>query len=172
MIRAALISQCGLYRYKLSRMWDSTTPSLRFVMLNPSTADADLDDPTIRRCIGFARREGYGGIEVLNLYAFRATKPEALKVAADPFGPDNETYLDHLAGWTARVGLPIVLAWGTKGAEHGPKLALRLSRLGADLRCLGLTKDGHPNHPLYLPSYTPLVPVAVSGGRLVIREAA
>ena len=174
MIRAALISQCGAYRYKLSRIWDITVPSLRFVMLNPSTADANLDDPTIRRCIGFGRREGYGGIEVLNLYGYRATKPAALREAADPIGPDNETYLDHLGAWTARVGIPIVLAWGVHGGERGLYVARRLARLGADLRCLGLSRDGHPKHPLYLPTSAPLEPVEVrfEEGQFVSRDAA
>ena len=89
--RAAVISKCGAYRYSLTRKW-SDAPLLSFVMLNPSTADAKEDDPTIRRCIGFARREGAGGLIVANLYALRSSSPEALWAARDPIGPQNRRW--------------------------------------------------------------------------------
>lgn len=169
MIRTALISPCGTFRYKLARVWDTALPALRFVMLNPSTADANVDDPTIRRCIGFSRREGYGGIEVLNLYALRATDPRRLALAPDADGPDNATYLDAIAC----SGIPIVCAWGARGGDRGIYMARRMACHGADLRCLGLTKGGHPSHPLYIKADQPLEPVEVrfAEPRLKIRPS-
>ena len=105
----AEISPCGLYRYRLTRTWDAAAPALLFVMLNPSTADASEDDPTIRRCLGFARRERAGGLVVANLFAFRATDPKALEDAADPIGPDNARWIETCVRETSG---PIVAAWG------------------------------------------------------------
>ena len=128
---------------------------LPFVMLNPSTADADLDDPTIRRCVGFARREGAGGIVVANLYAFRATDPAALMKASDPYGPDNDDALKAVAAEAAATGMPIVCAWGVHGGKSNRPIVLLQSR-GARLLCLGKTKDGNPRHPLYVAGSQPL----------------
>src|SRR5262245_19133112 len=91
--KEALISPCGLYRYWLTRTWDNSLRRVCWVMLNPSTADAEQDDPTIRRCVGFARSWGAGGIIVVNLFAFRASDPKALLRAADPVGPDNDGHI-------------------------------------------------------------------------------
>jgi hypothetical protein len=118
-----------------------------FVMLNPSTADAEQDDPTIRRCMGFARTWGFGGIVVLNLYAYRATKPTDLWRATDPVGPENDRLLgDYLA----RAEL-IVAAWG---AHAKPQRIQALQKMAAvrdaALHCLGVTKAGAPRHPLYV----------------------
>lgn len=142
------MSRCGKYRYSLWRRWHPTDPLLRWMMLNPSTADASIDDPTIRKCIGFARRLGFGGIQVLNLFALRATDPKALFTAADPIGPDYT--LRGLASG------PIVCAWGAHkmAAARGRKVASEIAfEHGAQspLMCLGKTKDGHPKHPLYVP---------------------
>lgn len=117
------------------------------VMLNPSTADATKDDPTIRRCIGFAVRERFGGVEILNLFAFRATAPADLKAAADPVGPDND---QHLRDLFARHRT-ILAAWGAHGAHLGRAEAIiRLAaNRGTTLTCLGRTARGHPRHPLY-----------------------
>ncbi len=153
--KAATVSLCGLYRYRLDRFWGAA-PALPFVMLNPSTADAEIDDPTIRRCMGFARREGAGGVIVCNLYAFRATRPDDLWRAADPCGPDNEKALSGLASWASYAGMPIVCAWGTHGGKNNRPIALMLDA-GAKLLCLGLTKGGHPRHPLYVRGDEPLV---------------
>jgi hypothetical protein len=153
--RTARISPCGLYRYRLTREW-SDTPLLPFVMLNPSTADADDDDPTIRRCMAFARREGAGGIVVGNQFAFRSTDPEALRTAADPFGPDNERALFEIAEEASVSGMPIVCAWGAHGGHNNHHIVI-LQRAGARLVCLGMTKDGHPRHPLYVRGDQPLV---------------
>lgn len=147
---SAVISACGRYRYRLQR--GDGPRRLAFVMLNPSTADADVDDPTIRRCRAFAQREGYPGIDVMNLYAWRATDPVQLTQVDDPVGPDNPIWLDHLAsdhrhGW-------IVCAWGTLAREQQRQTAIQvagiLSSHGARLVCLGTTKDGSPRHPLYV----------------------
>jgi len=128
------------------------------VMLNPSTADAEKDDPTIRRCIAFAARERFGGVEILNLFAFRATAPTDLKGAADPVGPDNDR---HLRALFARHPA-IVAAWGAHGAHRRrDEAVLRIATgLGVTLTCLGRTAQGQPRHPLYLRSDTPIVPFA------------
>src|SRR4051812_5648202 len=97
MIKTATISDCGTYRYRLGRSWEPSMPRLGFVMLNPSVASADIDDPTIRRCIGFAQRLGFGSIDVGNLFAYRATKPKDLKEAGFPEGPDNNDHLRAIA---------------------------------------------------------------------------
>lgn len=144
----AAISPCGAYRYRLTR---GDGRRLAFVMLNPSTANAEIDDPTIRRCKAFALREGYDGIEVVNLYAYRATDPDALLQAADPIGPSNMGEIQRLA-WDYRGGW-IVCAWGALSRRHMPHVA-RVAELlklhDAELVCLGKTKDGAPRHPLYV----------------------
>jgi hypothetical protein len=156
--RAARISDCGRYRYGLIRRW-SEAPALLVVMLNPSTADAELDDPTIRRCLGFARRDGYGAIIVLNLYAYRATDPKALLTCDDPVGPKNDGYLfRHL--WAAKLQQrPVLAAWGVHGATGRVAEVLALAP-GVDWRCLGTTKAGSPRHPLYVRGDQALVPFA------------
>lgn len=103
----ASLSSDGRYRYELTRRWDNSTSTVTYVMLNPSTADASVDDPTIRRCIGFAQSHGFGGLRVLNLYAFRATQPKDMFRAIDPVGPENDTYLGNLD-----TGSTVVAAWG------------------------------------------------------------
>lgn len=153
--RNAVISDCGHYRYRLERRW-SDAPPLPFVMLNPSTADAMEDDPTIRRCMGFARREGAGGIVVANLYAYRATKPEEMMRAAAPLGADNVEVLGNVAIEAVAAGQSIVCAWG---ANCKGESAIRIFKhAGARLVCLGKTKDGSPRHPLYVRADQPLEP--------------
>jgi hypothetical protein len=129
-------------------------------MLNPSTADAEIDDPTIRRCIGFAKAWGFEGIVVRNLYALRATNPKELWVHEDPVGPDNNAFLGDTLGDEFTV-----CAWGANAKPFRVQSVVgRLTATGAALRHLGLTKDGYPRHPLYLrgdvtPSpYPPVVP--------------
>ncbi len=152
----ASLSKCGNYRYSLMRRWDQGSP-LRFVMLNPSTADATVDDPTIRRCMGFARREGYAALIVVNLYAYRSTDPKALLTCADPVGPSNDEIL-RLHLMSARSGpTPVVAAWGLHGRTSRVAEVLSLTS-DVDWRCLGTTKDGHPRHPLYVRGDQPLVP--------------
>jgi hypothetical protein len=114
-------------------------------MLNPSAADAEHDDPTIRRCIGFARRWGYGALDVVNLFAFRTHSPALLKRAADPVGPENDR---HLAETVARASR-VVAAWGCHGGFDGRNTKV-LPLLGNSSVCFGLTRGGHPRHPLYV----------------------
>lgn len=99
----------GDYRYRLTRVWDEALPMVTFVLLNPSTADAATLDPTLRRCIHFANRDGFGGLVIVNLYAFRARHPRVTKVAADPVGPDNDQVLAGLTG-------TVVAGWGNHAA--------------------------------------------------------
>ncbi len=157
MIKTATFSPCRSYRYTLGREWDPTLPTIVFVGLNPSTADEERDDPTIRKCIGFAKLWGYGGIVMLNLFAFRATKPADMKRAAEPIGELNRSaFID------ATKGRKVVAAWGVHGSHRErSKELLRLATFaGVSLECLGTAKDGEPRHPLYLPYTTPLEPWA------------
>lgn len=145
--RGASFSPCGLYRYRLWRTWDSRNPPLVFCMLNPSTADAEQDDPTVARCSERARRLGHGGLEVVNLFALRSTDPKALYGHADPVGPENDS---AILGAAERG--KIVCAWGNHGRLRGrDKAVLKLLRAaGALAFALKISKDGHPSHPLYL----------------------
>lgn len=149
MERYASLSDDGLYRYSLTRTWDYDLPSVAFCMLNPSTADALIDDPTIRRCVGFARGWGYGSLNVVNMFAWRATDPDALALADDPIGPENDRALFAVS----QQG-PLVCAWGASVPHywrHRPAaIVAQLRAARAELFHLGLTKDGHPRHPLYL----------------------
>jgi hypothetical protein len=150
--RDAVISSDGLYRYRLGREWDVSLPRLTFIMLNPSTADATLDDPTIRRCMGFAKREGKGGIYVYNLYAFRATKPTDMLNAADPVGPENNRMLEEAFGYAITTHTPLVAAWGANARQDRVLDVLEMAEQSyAQLSSFGVTKHGHPKHPLYLP---------------------
>jgi len=154
--RTAEISPCGKYRYTLLRWFHPTPwkPCAIFVMLNPSTADHRNDDPTIRRCMGFARAWGLGGVKVINLYAYRATKPSELWTADDPVGPENDAWLETEV-YTGTVGAPVVAAWGVNAKPE--RVAQVMALRGFDnLQCLGVTKGGHPRHPLYVPAVTKL----------------
>ena len=144
---SAIISRCGQYRYRLERRLGPGKTCL-FIMLNPSTADAVIDDRTITRCIGFATSLGYGTLIVGNLFALRATKPADLRKAKDPEGPDN---LKHLKKMCATADLCIA-AWGDDGKflMQGERIRKFLNPEGVELHFLELTKDGHPRHPLYL----------------------
>ncbi len=128
-------------------------------MLNPSTADAEVDDPTIRRCISFAKREGFGGITVLNLFAYRATSPDDMMAVADPIGPECSIYIEAVMASAAEMGLPVLAAWGANGDFLGRAEMVCLSAKGhgARLVCLGTTKLGHPRHPLYVRGDQPFV---------------
>lgn len=148
-ILSAVISECGTYRYELRRTWDPQRPVVEWVMLNPSTADGVTDDPTIRRCVGFAYSWGYGGIVVRNLFALRATDPAELRDHTDPVGPENEAHL----GQTPSDGALTVCAWGAHGGLRNRGAAVRdLLAARGPIYHLGLTKAGHPRHPLYLPA--------------------
>jgi hypothetical protein len=148
MIRAAKLSPDGRYRYMLGRTWNIDRARVLFVMLNPSTADAERDDPTIRRCVGFARSWGYGGLTVGNLYAYRSTQPARLAEVEDPVGPDNDAALRMLAGDAALI----VCAWGAD--RHAGRDRIRrvetLLRTHRPLHGLGCAKRGAPRHPLFI----------------------
>ena len=148
MVGTAKFSDCGQYRYSLSRVWDKRKKLACFIMLNPSTATAKENDPTIRRCIGFSKRWGYGRLVVVNLFAFRATDPTELKMAADPVGPDNSSAISAAAAFSDKV----IAAWGVHGVLNGQTTKTKhlLSLLSKPIYCLGATKGGHPKHPLYL----------------------
>ena len=141
----AEFSSCGRYRYTLWRTWDAGAPPVMFVMLNPSTADAAQNDPTIRRCIGFARDWGYGGVRVGNLFAWRTPYPRALRSAPEPVGRDNDGALRELADGAALV----IAAWGVHGAWRGRAQAFRQA-FPRPLHALCITKSGEPAHPLRL----------------------
>jgi hypothetical protein len=148
----ASFSSCRRYRYSLWRRWgDASLGYAMFIGLNPSTADEVEDDPTIRRCIQFAKDWGYGALCMTNLFAFRATYPAVMKAQEDPVGPENDTSLLHLA----KDADVVVAAWGTHGSHQGR--GKHVGGMLANLTCLRLTKAGHPGHPLYLPkSLTPI----------------
>ena len=148
MMRSAQFDRYGRYRYSLRRRWKGSGKPVLFVMLNPSTANALTDDPTIRRCIGFARSWHYPAVEVVNLFAYRATLPEDLKNAPDPVGAENDK---HLLAAAHRSG-SIVLAWGIHGTIGGRdrEVLKLLEKEGYELNCLGVTRQGHPRHVLYL----------------------
>lgn len=150
MERTAVLSDDGNYRYVLSRRW-GPGPAALFVMLNPSTADATADDPTIRRCIGFARTWGLNALIVANLYALRSTDPAALWTATEPVGPNNDRTLAKQLLLADHIGSPVIAAWGAHARADRVRHVLGLP--GADrLQCLGRNKDGSPKHPLYLPA--------------------
>jgi hypothetical protein len=146
----------GDYRYFLARWWDGgmdASSVVTFVMLNPSTADAAKDDATIRRCIGFAKREGYKRLEVVNLFAYRTHSPKKLAAAPDPLGPMNDIHVNVAVRGAALV----ICAWGaSKHANSGSMGALFST--GRPLYCLGHTANGSPRHPLYLPANAALEP--------------
>ncbi len=139
------VSECGKYRYSLSRIWDDSKPWLCWIMLNPSTADADVDDPTIRRCMGFAKQWGHGGIRVVNLFAFRSPYPNALHDADDPIGPMNNDAIIEATFQTRTI-----CAWGTNGSIMQRNLEVLDLLKAVKLECLAKTKYGHPQHPLYV----------------------
>lgn len=146
----AVLSPCRTFRYRLDRVWSDAEPLVAFIMLNPSTADEQKDDPTIRRCVGFAKAWGYGGVVVGNLFSLRSTDPKALYGHADPVGPDNDKYLLEIAGDCHQV----IAAWGTHGSlrERGREVAYMLN--GTNMSALKVTADGSPGHPLYIAANT------------------
>lgn len=148
---SAVLSECGTYRYRLERRIESCGNLVTFIMLNPSTADAEKDDPTIRRCMGFARSWGFARLIVVNLFALRATDPNALcdeSEFIDPTGPDN---LAHIQRAKADSSFAVV-AWGAHpAAKHArPEILAAALDPWRAVMALGLTKDGSPRHPLYV----------------------
>lgn len=154
---SAVLDESRHYRYLLNRRWQSGGDIAVFIMLNPSTADERHDDPTIRRCYQFAADNGYGALAVVNLFAFRATKPKDLVLASDPIGPQNDMHIIQ----AVRDSSVVIAAWGAEKPFSRPR-ARAVERLIAEdhviLYCLGLTRDGCPRHPLYVRGGTSLIP--------------
>lgn len=158
----AMFSVCENYRYSLWRDWmpltakGGTTPTMVFIGLNPSTADEHEEDPTIRRVIALAQREGCGRLVMLNLFAYRSTNPKVLRKVADPIGPHNDIMIDsHVRDYNAKV----VCGWGANGFINSRAFKMvRALKPSVDFYCLGYTKDHAPRHPLYLRSNEPLIP--------------
>lgn len=150
----AVLSPCGKYRYRLWRRWGEEAP-LCFIMLNPSTADQDEDDPTIRKCIGFARRLGHGALEVVNLFAWRCTDPAGLRRAIDPGGPENDAAIAATLASVDAKGGAVVCAWGANGFLELRRVAQVLRLIedtpGLVPHALRINLDGTPAHPLMLP---------------------
>ena len=144
MKKDAVISSCGKYRYALWRIWDETEPLVMFIGLNPSTADAVKDDNTIRKCEVFAKKWGFGGLSIGNLFALRSSKPTDLWKSDDPIGPENDKWLGALEA-KAKI---IVAAWGNHGAHL--RRGQVVLKMFPDLYCLKVSAKGMPCHPLYL----------------------
>lgn len=169
----AVFSSCGLYRYALIRNWtspllDEEVKRVAFIGLNPSTADATKNDPTVRRCIQFAKDWGYTGIVMLNAFAYRATDPHVMKMAVDPTGGQNDSVLAHVCDQMDCV----VACWGTHCGHRrrDAELSLLLPQ-HAPIDCLGFTQGGLPKHPLYLKSSTVPVPFWPFTGKRTLPEA-
>ena len=151
------------YRYALCRVWNAELQRIMFIGLNPSTADEHRDDPTLRRCLGFAKAWGFGSLFMLNIYAYRATDPRELATAPDPVGTENLRWLKH---YHFHESNKTVAAWGSQyGIDDHLAKVLSLRRngdtegetMGDNLWCLGVNNDGSPRHPLYIKADTELV---------------
>ena len=144
----AIYSDCENYRYELTRIWDADGRKAAFVMLNPSTATEAQNDPTVERCERRARALGFGAFRVCNIFAYRATDPRDMRAQPDPNGPGNDAAIQAAADWADQI----ICAWGTHG-EHmsrGPAVEALLRAQPKPLYHLGLSKAGHPKHPLYI----------------------
>lgn len=155
-VSSARYSSCEIYRYTLQRVWDESGPMVSFIGLNPSTATEIENDPTVRRCIGYAHSWGFGGMRMLNAFALRSTDPRGLKQIDDPVGPDNDFWLKKM---TKDVSLT-VLCWGVHAElnERHAHIVKLLRKASRDVHCLGVTKAGYPKHPLYLKQSLQAVP--------------
>lgn len=167
-VKSALFSSCGRYRYLLSRVWEPTRPESCWIMLNPSMADGERDDPTIRRCMGFAKSWGHGGIVVVNLFGLISTFPAGLRVA-NPVGSLNDEAIVR-----AVQGRRVICAWGNIGGLSWlrPELQHRdldvmalLERTRTNAQCLGLTRFGYPSHPVRLAAKSRLRPFVLPRNR-------
>lgn len=148
-LSVAVYSDCESYRYSLTRVWDKNAPRVFFVMLNPSTATEIQNDPTVERCERRARAIGYGGFRVANIFAWRDTDPRNMRAAKDPVGPENDVAILEGCKWADMI----VCAWGTHGAHLNRGAIVSEMLKNQSLFHLGLSKEGHPKHPLYI-SYT------------------
>ncbi len=153
----AAFSPCGHYRWWLERVWQPAAPRLLFIGLNPSRADGQRDDPTLRRLVGFGRRWGFGSLEVLNLFARVSPSPAVLRRAADPVGAQADAWLQQRL--VAHPQALVWLGWGNQGAWRGRDRAVLALLQGRDLWALGLTAAGQPRHPLYVAGDVALKPL-------------
>lgn len=152
--KSAILSECGLYRYQLDRLWSHQGfGMITWVMLNPSTADGESDDATLRRIYDYSYQWGYGALRVVNLFAYRATKPKELFAVPDPIGPKNDSFILN----AAHASQAIVAAWGSHGTLAGRAKAVEQLLFSIRLQCLGMTANGQPKHPLRLDSKLSLV---------------
>ncbi|MEP2028742.1 MAG: DUF1643 domain-containing protein [Paracoccaceae bacterium] len=144
----AVYSDCECYRYSLTRVWDANGKRVMFVMLNPSTATEVQNDPTVERCERRARTLGFGAFRVTNIFAWRDTDPRKMRAAIDPVGPENDAAISDGCNWADQV----VAAWGTHGQhlDRGAVVKGLLSAISGPVYNLGLSKAGHPKHPLYI----------------------
>ena len=144
----AVYSDCERYRYSLTRVWQPEGQKVLFVMLNPSTATEVQNDPTVERCERRARALGFGSFQVTNIFAWRDTDPRKMRAADDPVGPGNDAAITDGIIWADRV----IAAWGTHGThrDRGAEVEAILRDSGQSAYHLGLTKHGHPKHPLYI----------------------
>ena len=152
----ASYSDCDTYRYALARTWDPKGRRVMFVMLNPSKATELSNDPTVGRCEARARALGFGAFQVTNLFALRETDPHLMRKHPAPVGPATDDSLLSGAAWADVT----IAAWGVHGVHQNRHNAVQdlFAQAGVPLHCLGLTKDGHPRHPLYLSYATPVAP--------------
>lgn len=160
---SAAFSPCERYRYALNRRWREGLPVAVWVMLNPSTADHEQLDPTIRRCVGFSKSWGCSGLIVVNAYALRSTDPKGLWREGDPVGPHNDLVLRKMAAHAAD-GAKVIAAWGANIKPDREREVYDLLRAHGPVYCLGTTKAGHPKHPLYLRADTELREFEMGGG--------
>lgn len=146
----ALISEDGAYRYWLHRTWFTGKGWTVFLMLNPSTADQFQNDPTVRRCVGFAQLWGSRGVAIVNVFAARSTDAGVLHSLPDPVGPENELFIRVACRLSSRV----VCAWGAHEFAHKrrQRIVQIIREMNAMPVCLGLTRSGNPQHPLYVPA--------------------
>lgn len=161
---SARFSPCNRYRYELRRTWDATKQPLVVCALNPSKATDLVEDPSVRRMLDFADRWGCGGLVLLNLFAFRSTDPKALraliKAGADPVGDENDPIIRCV--FRENKDGRLLLAWGGHGTldERGARVAEWALSEHGNPECFGLTKNGQPRHPLYLPNIIVPLPYA------------
>lgn len=151
----ALFSNDKLHRLRLSRIWNKSAPRILFIMLNPSTANEYILDPTVKRCVKIADSLGFGSAEIVNIFSLRATDPKLLYLSKDP----TNRYNDLVISKAASIANKIVVAWGINGNlnNRGSEVSAKLIKDGYNLFAFGYTRDGNPKHPLYLPGNTPLV---------------
>ena len=148
--RTAVFSPCRKWRYHLQQVWDDTKPNLMWMMLNPSTADETKNDPTVERCEQRARMWGFGGVEVYNIFSYRATDPEDMKSHADPIGPDNDSWVVTFAKKSRET--TAIIGWGNHGGHlnRGKQVLDIIEAHNGVVKALKVNASGHPKHPLYV----------------------